>query len=86
MKSENKLDPRLKKLIKVWFPITMLLIRKMKDHCLKCMLFDCKECKYLKLNCLLEEIDTILEEDNILNNHYTLFEQVGVLFSNLDDE
>ncbi|MHA1270566.1 MAG: hypothetical protein ACTSPY_12310 [Candidatus Helarchaeota archaeon] len=84
-KVEN-LDPRLNKLIKVWLSITLLLAKKMNDHCLNCTKSSCKTCKLVKLKSLLEEIETIIEEDNFLTDYYKVFEQIGVIFRNSDDE
>lgn len=86
MQNLKELDPKVKKIIQAWFPMTMVLIRKMHEHCDDCPKNDCRGCKFIKLLCLLDEIDTILNEDNIYADYYRVFEEVSVFFTNLNDE
>ncbi len=86
MIKEMKADPKFKKLVKVWFPITILLIRKMKLHCEKCTEENCTGCKFFKLNCLLDEIDEIINEDNLMDDFYEPLEKIGIVFTNEKDD
>ncbi len=83
---ENKInDPKLTRIIKIWVSLTILLIRKIKKQCSNCKLDKCGTCKYVKINSLLEEIETIFEEDNFVGEYFENLEQIAVIFSNKDD-